>query len=127
MNSDVLKSKTILVVEDGNDYLLIKRWAKRSGLTNILRSSNVDDAAKKLNKLGGQIDMVMIDIKLTDNMPGTELVYKISQNKKLSHIKIVLMSGDDSLLDAAKYAHLKIYKKGSSLLEGTEAALRLLI
>ena len=104
-----MKERAILVVEDNeNDRLLIRRTLAKSGITNPRRFVKSGEAAiSYLEAVGGFLNgkkhplpaLVLLDLKLP-GIDGFEVLRRIRANPDLSNLRVVVLTTSERIRDA---------------------------
>lgn len=92
--------RKILIVEDNDDDLLVlKRYLNREGFTDIVTAGNVADGVRKA--LEEKPDIVITDTLLPDST-GFEVCSKVREARGSAGPKIIIMTGSIDAVDAVK-------------------------
>jgi len=83
----------ILLVDDNEDLLLITQIILKGQGYDVFLARSIEEAHKKVRI--HQPVMLMLDVSLTDG-DGREFCAQLKSGEETSHIKVIMMSGDDS-------------------------------
>jgi DNA-binding response OmpR family regulator len=83
----------ILLVDDNEDLLLITQIILKGQGYDIVLARSLEEAHKKIRI--HQPVLLLLDVSLADG-DGREFCEELKSNKETDHIKVIMMSGDDS-------------------------------
>lgn len=84
--------KNVLIVEDdGIQQIIMKRFADRLGL-NVLAIVSKGFEAVETARSQPDIDLIMMDVRLADNIDGIEAMTRI--RKSANSIKVIYVTGN---------------------------------
>lgn len=84
--------KNILIVEDdGIQQIIMKRLASRLGL-NVLGVAASGSEAIRIARTLQELDLIMMDVRLADDVDGIEAMEKIRQVS--SSVKVIYVTGN---------------------------------
>ncbi|REL38217.1 response regulator [Rhodohalobacter sp. SW132] len=84
--------KNVLIVEDdGIQQIIMKRFADRLGLNVLAIVSKGFEAVETARSLP-EIDLIMMDVRLADNIDGIEAMTRI--RKSANSIKVIYVTGN---------------------------------
>jgi CheY-like chemotaxis protein len=87
-----LDCKNILIVEDdGIQQIIMKRFASRLGLNVLGIASSGIEAIRIAHSLQ-ELDLIMMDVRLSDDLDGIEAMTKIRQVS--SSVKVIYVTGN---------------------------------
>lgn len=89
------QGKNILIVEDdGIQQIIMKRLAEKLGLNVVCIVSKGNDAIRTIKNLP-DIDLIMMDVRLGDDVDGIEAMMKI--RKQSNTVKVIYVTGNSEL------------------------------
>lgn len=84
--------KNILIVEDdGIQQIIMQRLAARLGLNVLAVVSNGSEAIRTVQSLP-ELDLIMMDVRLNDEVDGIEAMMKIRQGS--NSVKVIYVTGN---------------------------------
>lgn len=84
--------KNVMIVEDdGIQQIIMQRLSHRLGLNVVATVSKGDDAVRTA-LAAENIDLIMMDVRLGDDVDGIEAMIRIRQG--LSNIKVIYVTGN---------------------------------
>ncbi len=84
--------KNVMIVEDdGIQQIIMQRLSHRLGLNVVATVSKGDDAVRTA-LTAENIDLIMMDVRLGDDVDGIEAMIRIRQG--LSNIKVIYVTGN---------------------------------
>lgn len=85
------KSKKVLIVEDDIlQQIILEQMVTSMGHTVLAKVSKGTEAIKSALRLDA-VDLILMDIKLSDNIDGIEAMSKI---RKSSNVKVIYVTGN---------------------------------
>ena len=92
--------KKVLIVDDSMvSRRFIKIYLKKMGITNIIETSNVKSALKKLKK--EDVDLILSDWSM-QGMTGLKFLQTIRGDKNLKHIPFIMVTAEGLKENIAK-------------------------
>ncbi len=88
MNKD--PKKILLVEDDGVQQVIMERFINKLGHTVLATVSEGSAAVQSALKLKG-VDLIIMDIRLSDNLDGIEAMKEI---RKKSNVKVIYVTGN---------------------------------
>ncbi|MEX0823364.1 MAG: response regulator [Balneolaceae bacterium] len=88
VNSD--RKKILLVEDDGVQQIIMERFIHKLGHTVLATVSEGEAAVKSALKLKG-VDLIIMDIRLGDDLDGIDAMKKI---RKQSNVKVIYVTGN---------------------------------
>lgn len=88
MNRD--PKKILLVEDDGVQQVIMERFINKLGHTVLATVSEGSAAVQSALKLKG-VDLIIMDIRLSDNVDGIEAMKEI---RKKSNVKVIYVTGN---------------------------------
>lgn len=88
---DTMLHKTILLVEDNEEFLNTVTGMLEMLGCDVIQSQNGKNAIKKLNECKQEINVLLTDVIMPEGMSGTELAKEVIRIKP--NLKVLLMSG----------------------------------
>ena len=92
-NNTVYMNPKILLVDDNEDLLLITQIILKGQGYDIVLARSLEEAHRKV-KIHQPV-MAMLDVSLGDG-DGREFCEELKRDESTNHIKVIMMSGDDS-------------------------------
>lgn len=89
-NSDQKSRKVLIVEDDILQQIILEQMVTSMGHTVIAKVSKGTEAIKSALRLDA-VDLILMDIKLSDNIDGIEAMAKI---RKSSNVKVVYVTGN---------------------------------
>lgn len=91
MDSSQGKSRKVLIVEDDIlQQVILEQMVTSMGHTVLAKVSKGTEAIKSALRLDA-VDLILMDIKLSDNIDGIEAMSKI---RKSSNVKVIYVTGN---------------------------------
>lgn len=91
MSTNDERSKKVLIVEDDIlQQIILEQMVTSMGHTVIAKVSKGTEAIKSALRLDA-VDLILMDIKLSDNIDGIEAMSKI---RKSSNVKVIYVTGN---------------------------------
>lgn len=91
MDSSQSKSRKVLIVEDDIlQQIILEQMVTSMGHTVLAKVSKGTEAIKSALRLDA-VDLILMDIKLSDNIDGIEAMSKI---RKSSNVKVIYVTGN---------------------------------
>ncbi|NBC27685.1 MAG: response regulator [Bacteroidetes bacterium] len=88
---DNIGKKILIVEDDGIQQIIMERLAARLGLHVVDVVSKGSDAVRSVKDVPN-IDLIMMDVRLGDDVDGIEAMTRIRQNS--SSIKVIYVTGN---------------------------------
>jgi len=91
LGSDIAAKNVLIVEDDGIQQIIMERLAVRLGLNVIAVCSEGQEAVQTASSLQN-IDLIMMDVRLGDDIDGIEAMIQIRQNS--SSVKVIFITGN---------------------------------
>lgn len=90
--SQTYKKNVLIVEDDGIQQIIMRRLAGRLGLNVLATVSEGKEAINSALSLNG-VDLIMMDVRLNDDIDGIEAMTEIRQNSS-SNVKVIYVTGN---------------------------------
>lgn len=89
-DTDIISKKVLIVEDDKLQQIILERMVSEMGHTVLAKVSQGTEAIKSAMRLDA-VDLILMDIRLSDDVDGIEAMKKI---RETSNVKVIYVTGN---------------------------------